>query len=249
MRAVTLVSWMLLLDGAFLACAATVTGGARSPVLFLMLLDVLAVTLLVSYRSGLKIAIWCALLLFLGQAALRSGWISGATPSSTRDSALGAAAFLAVALAAAAFSAVNERALRASRAQLAALVELDLEFARAPTARGVAVALAQSIGGDLGFRRGAAVVAHPDGWVSVVADSTTGEVETRPSGPATGSEVGRAADGPRLVRQLDPDGTLAELLPDARRRWSSSASRWRARTSASWLVSGETAGRERGYPR
>ena len=80
-RALGLVSVMLLIDGAFLAYATTLTGGGRSPVLFLMLLDVLAVTLLVSYRSGLKIAIWCALLLFVGQAAARSGWISGASPS------------------------------------------------------------------------------------------------------------------------------------------------------------------------
>ena len=50
------VSLTLLVDGVALALAVGATGGYRSPLLFLVFLDVVAVTLLVSYRSGLKFA-------------------------------------------------------------------------------------------------------------------------------------------------------------------------------------------------
>ena len=49
-----------------------VTGGYRSPLLFLVFLDVMAVTVLASYRTGLKLAVWCALLLLLAARRRRS---------------------------------------------------------------------------------------------------------------------------------------------------------------------------------
>ena len=51
--------------------AVAMTGGYASPLLFLVFLEVMAVTVLVSYRTGLKLAIWCALLLLLAHAAAR----------------------------------------------------------------------------------------------------------------------------------------------------------------------------------
>jgi len=38
-------------------------------------LDVMAVTLVASYRTGLKLALWCALLLLLAHAAADAGII------------------------------------------------------------------------------------------------------------------------------------------------------------------------------
>ena len=55
--------------------AVAVTGGYRSPLLFLVFLDVMAVTLVASYRTGLKLALWCALLLLLAHAAADAGII------------------------------------------------------------------------------------------------------------------------------------------------------------------------------
>jgi len=49
------MSWMLLLDGVFLALALVFTGGADSWVRPLVFFDVTAVTLVVSYRTGLKL--------------------------------------------------------------------------------------------------------------------------------------------------------------------------------------------------
>jgi hypothetical protein len=51
------MSWMLLLDGLFLALALVFTGGAESWVRPLVFFDVTAVTLIVSYRTGLKLAV------------------------------------------------------------------------------------------------------------------------------------------------------------------------------------------------
>ena len=47
---------MLLVDGAFLALATYATGGATSSLRFLLYLQLIAVSLLVSYRAGLLVA-------------------------------------------------------------------------------------------------------------------------------------------------------------------------------------------------
>ncbi len=136
-----LVSSMVLVDGLVLAVAVSRTGGYRSPLLFLVFLLVIATTLLVSYRSGLELAIWCALLLVLAHAASDAGIIGTEPRVSDRFALVSASTFLVVALAAAGFSWVNERSLRHSRAQLEWLVELstDLEQShRAEDANGEA---------------------------------------------------------------------------------------------------------------
>jgi len=215
-RGPLLVAAMLLLDGVFLAVAVTLTGGARSPLLFLMLLDVLAVTLLASYRSGLKMAVWNSLLLFTGQAAVRAGLLDAAHPARDRDAALGAAAFLVVAVSAAAFSALNDRALRESRAQLAGLVELDGDLGRAVSALDVGVATARHLVTRVDLGRAVVVTRTPDGWQHAVA-TTGGVVTTSPSFEPTTSPAAVAlrAGEQSLLRTLDPADPLAELLPDA----------------------------------
>ncbi len=215
-RTPLLVTAMLLADGAFLAVAVTLTGGARSPLLFLMFLDVLAVTLLASYRSGIKVAIWNALLLFLGQAAVRSGVIDAAHPANDRDTALGAAAFLAVALCAAAFSALNERALRESRSQLAGLVELDGDIGRADSQAEVSRAIAQHAVTRLGFERAAVLTRTAEEWEETVAPRdgvATTRISDMPTDLVTDSIARRSL--PRLARALDPADPLAMLLPNA----------------------------------
>jgi diguanylate cyclase (GGDEF)-like protein len=212
-----LVTAMLLTDGTFLALAVSLTGGARSPLLFLMFLDVLAVTLLASYRSGLRIAVWNALLLFLGQAAIRAGAIDAAHPASTSDAALDAAAFLAVAVAAAAFSALNERALRDSRAQLAGLVALDVDLQRSHAPGDVGAVLSLHAVARLGFRRAAVITRTMTGWERSVVDSACAVESgacTAPAGPDVAAARDRA--GTRLKRALDPADSLADLLPSAR---------------------------------
>ena len=104
---------MVLVDGLVLAVAVSRTGGYGSPLLFLVFLLVIATTLLVSYRSGLELAAWCALLLVLAHAASDAGIIETESRVSDRFAVVCAATFLLFALAAAAFSWVNERSLAA----------------------------------------------------------------------------------------------------------------------------------------
>ena len=60
-----LLNSLLLLDGLYLTFAMYGTGGTQSPIRFLVYLDLVAVSLLASYRTGLKIALWDSLLLFV----------------------------------------------------------------------------------------------------------------------------------------------------------------------------------------
>src|SRR3970040_3041533 len=64
-RSLLVLSTTLLIDGIFLASAMYATGGTQSPIRFLIYLHLVAVSLLASYRTGLKIAIWHSLLLFV----------------------------------------------------------------------------------------------------------------------------------------------------------------------------------------
>jgi diguanylate cyclase (GGDEF)-like protein len=211
-----LIAAMLLLDGAFLAVAVTLTGGARSPLLFLMLLDVLAATLLASYRSGLKVAVWNALLLFMGQAAVRAGVLDATHPANDRDAALGAAAFLVVAVSAAAFSALNDRALRDGRAQLAGLVELDGELARSVAPDEIGAVVARHLVTRIGARRAALITKDGDGWEYAWAEGSGLVMTGASDGPHGGDAAGTPHTGePRLLKALDPEDPLAALLPNA----------------------------------
>ena len=67
--AVVATGAMLLVDGLFLALAVLGTGGAASVLQFLLYLQLLAVSLLASYRVGLLMAAWNTLL-FVAAAAL-----------------------------------------------------------------------------------------------------------------------------------------------------------------------------------
>ena len=57
-----ILTTMLLVDGLYLACAMYATGGTQSPIRFVVYLQLVAVSLLASYRTGLKMALWDSLL-------------------------------------------------------------------------------------------------------------------------------------------------------------------------------------------
>lgn len=72
-RNLPLFGLMLLVDGVFLAYMGYQTGGNLSPVRYLVLVHLIVVTLLASYRTGLKLALWHSLLLFVVFHAQRRG--------------------------------------------------------------------------------------------------------------------------------------------------------------------------------
>lgn len=212
------VGGMLLVDGVFLAWAMYTTGGEASPLRLLVYVHLIAVTLLASYRTGLKIALWHSLLFFSVKYAESSALLA-VPPGPTRDdtsSAVVFSAFWVLAIATAAFSAVNERELRRRKSDLELLNEMatELEFASGPEA--VARTLLESVAHDFGFRRGA-VLAGPDGDLTLMAyrgPGTPGDPR-----PGTDGAVEKAWDRKEavLIRRLgESDPRLALLLPMAR---------------------------------
>src|SRR5262249_23756267 len=124
------MSSVVVVDGVALALVVSATGGYESALLFLVFLEVVAVTLLVSYPAGLKLAIWCALLLLLAHAAADAGIVDVRPAVTDRVAGITAATFLLFAVCAAVFSSVNERSLRHSQRQLALLVDVSAELER-----------------------------------------------------------------------------------------------------------------------
>ena len=62
-----------LLDGVYLAALMAPIGGSHSVLVFLVYLHLVAVTLLISHRAGLKLAVWQGLLMVVGQWAAVTG--------------------------------------------------------------------------------------------------------------------------------------------------------------------------------
>ena len=213
--AVAVVSWSVLLDGLAVALGVAVTGGYRSPLLFLVFLDVMAVTLVVSYRTGLKLAVWFALLLLLVHAAADAGVVDGANTLDDRTAIVSAVAFLVFAVCAALFSAVNERALRNSRGHLEHLVDLGADLERAIRPDDVLATLVRHACARLGFTRAVVLVRSGPVWDGV-RDDGVAEVHFHVSdrtAPLVEETWSTAA--PMLVRVVDDD-LLDVVLPGAR---------------------------------
>jgi diguanylate cyclase (GGDEF)-like protein len=228
-RALEVVKALVLFDGLFLAFVLLRTGGPQSPLLFLVYLHVVAVTLLVSHRTGLKVALWHALLLFgvyalyaSGIAAL-PGWVNGSAASRhalQRAALFGSVGFWVIALSTAAFSALSERELRRRRDEMSGLAAMAarLERARRPE-EVLEVALAE-LAQSLHAERGVAVAlprADQGKATTMLFDRQT--VMPVVSGLDGGGAISRAcyARAPQLVHQLDAvdDPHLDALLPDA----------------------------------
>jgi two-component system cell cycle response regulator len=169
-RSDAVVSWSVLIDGAAVVMGVGVTGGYLSPLLFLVFLDVMAVTLVVSYRTGLKLAVWCALLLLLLHAAADAGVVDDVNALDDRVAVVSAIAFLLFAVCAALFSAINERALRNSRGHLEQLVELGGELERAMRPDDVLATLVRHACARLGFTRAVVLVRSGAVWDGVRDD-------------------------------------------------------------------------------
>ena len=218
-----LLSLMLLLDGVYLVTAMYATGGMQSPIRFLIYLHIVALSLLASYRTGLKIAIWYSLLFFVVIYAQAAALIApvdvvpGQEVAFDQMPILNATSLWVFALATSAFSAMNERELRQRRADLQALVHvgtrLDDEGDPVRQAQLVLDGLAERFD----FARGAVLGASDDGLV-VLAQRGAADV---PSGVVdVDAVVRRAWERHDLVaiKKVDPvlDPLLTRLLPGAR---------------------------------
>ena len=216
--ALVLVGGMLLVDGLFLAWAMYTTGGEASALRLLVYVHLIAVTLLASYRTGLKIALWHSLLFFSVKYTEHLGLLAVPNRLAGEDShaVVVGTAFWLLAIATAVFSAINERELRRRKSDLELLTDMatELEFATGPHA--VAATLLDSVVRDFGFRRGV-VLAAASGDPSLMAFRGPGEPEDPRAGLDSAVGEAWARKEPLLLRRLgENDPRLALLLPMAR---------------------------------
>jgi two-component system cell cycle response regulator len=224
---------MLPLDSLYLVLVTAPTGGPRSDLLFLFYVQLIAVTLLGSPRTGVRIALWDSFLfvaLFTfslqGQVSALLGAHLIRQPDS-RTVTLSIMTFWTVALATAFFSSVSERELRRSKAELAALASLAVELEEATETDTILQILLRYAVDSFEFRRG--VLHWGTGQRSVAYAGRPGaaggvhvELEEVVLGRSETFDVtvlqAWAGRAPVLVRELDPgrDPTLARLLPGAR---------------------------------
>ena len=230
-RKVLIFSAMLIVDGIWLAWATYLTGSLGSPVRYLVLLHLGAVSLLASYRTGLKLAMWHSLLLYASYNAQRppdgaaEGVLKATTGSVSGTGEVGQqlAVFITVlwlvAISTSALSAINERELRRRRGDLEALTDLAEALERAVDGSNIARSLLDSVIDTFGFPRGV-VLAGPEGQLPVLAsyglEESTARRPGRPGRSAVVDEAHRT-HSTLLVRCLDAesDPWLASLLPDA----------------------------------
>ena len=216
------LSSLLILDGLYLAYAMYVTGATQSPIRFLIYLHLVAVSLLASYRTGLKIALWHSLLLFVvlyGQAASLFppvDVIPGRGIDFDRMPVLNVTSFWLFALATSIFSAMNERELRQRRADLQALVDVGARLDEVADPALQARVVLDGMAARFGFERGL-VIGAAEGRLVVLA--SRGATEWSGSEPPD-AIIRRAWERRALlpVKRINPDGNplLSAALPDAR---------------------------------
>ncbi|HUF06631.1 MAG TPA: EAL domain-containing protein [Candidatus Binatia bacterium] len=216
------MSGMLTIDGIYLAAAMYLTGATQSPILFLIYLHLVAVSLLASYRTGLKIALWHSLLLFVVLYAQVAALIPAVdvTPELgigfDRMPVLHVTSFWLFALATSVFSAMNERELRQRRTDLQALVDVGnrLDDVTDPVLQ--ARVVLDGLVTRFGFERGL-VVGAAEGSLIVLASRGAGEW----SGTAEADAVIRRSWESRdllPVKRVSPEHNpmLAATMPGAR---------------------------------
>ena len=225
-RAQWIIGPSLLIDGVYLAWVTYATGGTLSPLRFLLLVHVVAVTLLASYRTGLKIAAWDSLLYLMvlyAQAAgtlpvretIASASLAGGVDLKT--AVLQLSPLWAAALATATCAAASDRELRGQKVDLEELSVMVRDLDGRRSAAEIPQILLDALCRVFGFSRGV-VLASLEGDLSLMAFRGPGEPPDLP--PVQDEVTERAWNELRtqLVAKLDPeaDPRLAALLPGAR---------------------------------
>jgi diguanylate cyclase (GGDEF)-like protein len=218
------VGGLVLFDAAYLAVVLATTGGAHSPLSFLVLVHVITVTLLLSFRYGLTASLWHALLMFLSSWLAQAGVIvSHPATNPEQATVLGALALLVVAVVTAWFSALNEGELRRGKAEMRALADMASRMAATRDQSVLVEALLTGVAEAFGRQRSAVVLAdattgtsaafavRPDGSVGAVAAGDAAAAVARHTA-AAGFSL-----GPVLLRSLDDrlDSLLVAALPGA----------------------------------
>ena len=223
-RGITLFGSLIILDGLYLAWVCYVSGGIASPARYAMLLHLIAVVLLASYRTGLKVALWdslLTLLVFYAQDVRMSVAVGGRTipDSPFHRLVVFVVLFWLVALVTAAFSAVNERELRRRKYDLEALAHLAKDLDVASGAREAAEILTDHVAEAFDFDC-VVLVGESQGQWSLLAHygPVAGSDVRQPVSAGSVLERARAEKETVLVSGVAKaaDPWLSELLPGGR---------------------------------
>ena len=223
-RGLVLFSTLLLLDGLFLVWATYLGGGVGGPLSYLVIAYVVAVTLLASYRAGLKLVLWESVLLlavfYLRDTGVLAGigiHGSGHPGSEYRQVILFIVGLWLVGIVTATHSALNERELRRRRFDLTALTNMASELERDMRPAAIAAVFLRSTIETFDFVRGVVLARSEGGRLSTLASHGASPIGgALPETPKL--EQAWTAREPVLARQLSDseDGVLTELLPNAR---------------------------------
>src|SRR3954453_14142901 len=155
-RGLWLFGSLLILDGIYLAWASYLTGGSTGPLRYLVLVHLGAVTLLASYRTGVKLALWHSLLQLCVFYAVRSGLLGSGLLDATGEWCRTLAFIIALwtlTLTIASLAAVNERELRRRRYELEQLAQMGRGLEDAEDPLGVGDVLLDTLADTFGFQR------------------------------------------------------------------------------------------------
>ena len=216
---------LLIVDGLYLAWISYLTGGVISPFRFLILLHLIAVALLASYRTGLKLALWHSLLLFVVFNAQEAGilehtkGIAGLPGSEFQRIITFSVAFWLVTIATSTFSAINERELRRRRFDLERLATMATDLEGAEDAPGVADVFVETVVDAFEFER-VLVLGSPEEDLYLMGHRGNINPVRMGATPGDDSVIRRAREErvTLLVTELEPsaDPWLVSMLPDAR---------------------------------
>lgn len=223
---VRIVQFGLLIDGLYIAWSVYQTGAILSPLRFLFYLHLIGVTLLASYRTGIKIALWHSLLLFVTLYAQSSELIAvregiatalpGAVAPFNSLALWHIAALWCVAIATAAFSLLNERELKRRKGDMEDLAATASELENLTAPEEIAATVLRRVCDSFGFKRGVVIAGSTDN-MGLLAYQGPGGYDSVVEG--VDQVVTRAAESRsvQLVKKLDPavDPRLSSVLPFA----------------------------------
>ncbi len=216
---------LLILDGLWLGWATYFVGGGTGPVRYLIMVQMAAVTLLGSYRTGLKMAMWQSLvqlsIFYLQRAGLVLQPFSGPV---ARDAAwyrlvVFLLAMWALTITIASLAAINERELRRRRFEMEQLAQMGRLLEDASDPLSVGDVLLEALGDTFGFRRMAIFeVSGPHPRLLTSRNTLDAEVSDFTLNDGSVLQVSDTRRSTLLVAELDPtvDPWLAAIMPDAR---------------------------------
>ncbi|HET6817402.1 MAG TPA: sensor domain-containing diguanylate cyclase [Mycobacteriales bacterium] len=219
-RGLLLFGGLLMLDAVYLATAVYLVGGTSGSVRYLVLVHLGAVTLLASYRTGVKLALWHSLLQLCLFYASRAGILHGQSDNAEWFRIITfIIALWTLTLTIATLAAVNERELRRRRYELEQLAQMGRALEDANDPLSVGDVLLDSVADTFGCERMALFEVVDDQprlltcrnlLDALVADFRIGEFSVLQTAYNNRETL--------LVRELDPevDPWLSAIMPDAR---------------------------------